>query len=77
MAATFDTWIGSPSANAPSPRAAHQRWPIAGADATPTTISPACSSAMSVAQIGYAAQVVRGAVDRIDDPPPRRVGVAG
>ena len=36
----------------PRPRAAHHRRPSAGADATPTTMSPSCSSAMSVPQIG-------------------------
>ncbi len=49
---TEETWIGWPSAKAPMPRAAHQRRPSAGAEATPTTSSPSTSRAMSVAQIG-------------------------
>ena len=42
----------SPSRNAPWPRAAHQRAPSAGADTTPTTGCPSCSSATSVAHTG-------------------------
>ena len=37
---------------APAPRAAHQRRPIAGAETTPTTISPRSSSASRVAHTG-------------------------
>ena len=51
-AATFDTWMGRPSANAPSPRAAHHRRPNAGADTTPTTIRPSRWRAMRVAHTG-------------------------
>ena len=47
-----ETWIGEPSRNAPPPRDAHQRCPSAGAETTPTTISPSRSSAISVAQTG-------------------------
>src|SRR5919198_1888995 len=47
-----ETWIRLSSRYAPSPRAAHHRWPSAGAEATPTSDRPSRSSATSVAQIG-------------------------
>ena len=47
-----ETWMRSPSRHAPSPRAAHQRRPSAGADARPHTTCPSRSSAISVAQTG-------------------------
>ena len=49
---TAETPIGSPFANAPSPRAAHQRRPSAGAETTPQTTLPSRSSAISVAHTG-------------------------
>ena len=61
--------------HAPWPRAAHQRRPIAGEEATPTTGTPSTASAMSVPHTGHAAQEVRGAVDRVDDPLPGRVAL--
>ena len=51
-AAIAETRIGSPFANAPSPRRAHQRRPSAGAEATPTSIRPSSSSPISVNQTG-------------------------
>ena len=52
-AATSETCSRRPSANAPSPLAAHQRRPIAGADTTPTTAPwSAWVSAISVAHTG-------------------------
>ena len=51
-ACTRETPIRSPFANAPAPRAAHQRRPSAGAETTPSTSSPSRSSASSVAHTG-------------------------
>ena len=73
MRATFDTATGSPSRNAPSPRAAHQREPSAGADTTPT-----CEAAVALERDERgphrdAAGVALGAVDRVDDPAALRV----
>ena len=66
----------SPSRNAPSPRPAHQRMSSAGADATPTTSSPACSSADQRRPDRHAAHVALRAVDRVDDPAELGVGRA-
>ena len=47
-----DTWIGSPSAHAPSPLRAQKSSPVAGLWTTPVVTCPSSSRAMSTAQIG-------------------------
>ena len=75
--ATVDTRHRPPSANAPSPRAAHHRRCSAGADTTPTTgPCSTCVSAISVAHTGMPRTKFGRAVDRVDHPSPRRLGVA-
>jgi hypothetical protein len=49
---TAETRILSPSLNAPSPRAAHQRWPSPGEEMTPQTTWSSRSSAIRVAHTG-------------------------
>ena len=71
------TWQRRPSANDPSPRAAHHRRPSAGADTTPTTAPRSrCVERDQRRPHRDAADEAGGAVDRIDDPAPRRLGRA-
>ena len=67
--ATEATCSCSPApAKAPSPRAAHQRRPSAGAEATPTSTDAVALERDQRAPDRAAADVVAGAVDRVDDP---------
>src|SRR5580692_3518455 len=57
MLVTPETWqlvalVRLRPVHAPPPRAAHQRRPSAGADATPTVTSPSAIRLISVAQTG-------------------------
>ena len=67
-----ETCIGSPFANAPAPRSAHQRASRAGAETTPTcTTTAVLSSAIERRPHRDAARVVPRPVDRVDDPATR------
>ena len=81
-AVTPETWIrrgASPRlrAQAPPPRCAHQRSSSAGADMTAAWSSPSRSTARSVPNSGTPADVVVGAVDRVDVPAHRCIARLG
>ena len=67
--ATFDTRIGAPSANAPPPRTAHQRVPERGRGHDADAQLAVLLEREQRRPDRHAADVVLGAVDRVDDPP--------
>ncbi len=70
-AAIVETRIGSPFANAPSPRRAHQRRPECGRRGD-ADVDPAVELEPEQREPdGDPARVVPRAVDRVDDPAPR------
>ena len=70
--ATCETPIRSPFANAPAPRAAHQRRPSAGAETTPQHELAVALEREQRRPHRDAAREVPRAVDRVDDPADRR-----
>ena len=64
-------------AGCPRPRAAVQCSPRAGAASTPSTGTRSSTRATETHQPGPAAQIVAGAVDRIDHPEPRPLDPVG
>ena len=68
--------VAGRTAQAPSPRAAHQRRPSAGADTSPTSTTAVALEREQRAPDRDAAHVVHRPVDRVDDPARRAAVVA-